>query len=169
MDSAGVQPPTWWGLSAPAAGLNLGFTPQARRTEVEGNLRRFFKMLVQNSFRSLHSTNAFEHDLLSGAHPAGNLEYRPAGSPLLQAQSRHLPEATLYSPISRFALSVRTADCLPVLLADRRRRVVAAVHAGWRGALAILWKRLWVKCDACSAPTQDILAALGPSIRVCLL
>ena len=33
-------------------------------------------------------------------------------------------------------LTIRIADCLPVLLVDPRRRAVAVVHAGWRGALA---------------------------------
>jgi hypothetical protein len=65
-------------------------------------------------------------------------------------------------------LTIRIADCLPVLLADPHRRVVAAVHAGWRGALArVIEKAVGdMRCAFGSNP-QALIAALGPSIRAC--
>jgi hypothetical protein len=66
------------------------------------------------------------------------------------------------------AVSVRTADCFPILLADSRRRVVAAVHAGWRGTAAgvaaATLKRM--RSEFGSEP-GDVYAAIGPGIGVC--
>jgi YfiH family protein len=61
-------------------------------------------------------------------------------------------------------LSVRTADCYPILLADVARRVVAAVHAGWRGTNAeIVGEALrQMKSDP-----RDVRAAIGPGIGGC--
>lgn len=62
-------------------------------------------------------------------------------------------------------LVVRTADCLPVLLADPERRVVAAVHCGWRGTAArIAEKTLTVMASSFGTRPEDVRAALGPSI-----
>jgi polyphenol oxidase len=66
------------------------------------------------------------------------------------------------------AVSVRTADCLPVLLLDARGRAVAAVHAGWRGTAARIVpaaiERMRVEFG--SQP-EDIYAAIGPGIGKC--
>jgi YfiH family protein len=66
------------------------------------------------------------------------------------------------------AVSVRTADCVPILLADRRSRAVAAVHAGWKGTAAgaaiVAVRSLTSKY---SARPEDIIAAVGPSIGPC--
>jgi YfiH family protein len=65
-------------------------------------------------------------------------------------------------------VAVKTADCIPLLLADPARRVAAAVHAGWRGVVgniagaAVQALRASYGCDP-----QDLRAALGPSIRRC--
>jgi YfiH family protein len=65
-------------------------------------------------------------------------------------------------------LTVRVADCVPLLMADRRTGIVAAVHAGWRGtsggiaAAAIV--RLATEFGSRSA---DLVAALGPAIQAC--
>jgi len=61
-------------------------------------------------------------------------------------------------------VGVRTADCVPILLADRQQRCVAAVHAGWRGTVAgIAAKAL----AALASNPADVLVAIGPAIGVC--
>jgi YfiH family protein len=64
-------------------------------------------------------------------------------------------------------LGIETADCLPVLLVDARRRVVAAAHAGWRGtAKGIAGKTLAAMVAEGTRP-GDVIAALGPGIGAC--
>lgn len=65
-------------------------------------------------------------------------------------------------------LAVQTADCVPVLLADPKKRAVAAVHAGWRGTLGRIAEKTVgrMRLEFGSRP-QDLLAALGPSIGPC--
>lgn len=56
---------------------------------------------------------------------------------------------------------VLTADCLPVLFADRQGRAVAAAHAGWRGLAAGV---LRATVEGMGVPPADLLAWLGPAI-----
>jgi YfiH family protein len=65
-------------------------------------------------------------------------------------------------------LAVQTADCVPILLADPVKRVVAAVHAGWRGTLErIVMKTIGrMQMDYGTRP-GNLLAALGPAIGGC--
>jgi len=66
------------------------------------------------------------------------------------------------------ALAVRTADCLPVLMADTRNRVVAAVHAGWRGTiLEIVPKTVQAMADHFGTLPGDLAIAVGPGIGSC--
>ncbi len=68
----------------------------------------------------------------------------------------------------RVAVSVRTADCFPVLLADARRRVVAAIHAGWRGTAArIVPAAIDLMRREFETGAEDIYAAIGPGIGKC--
>lgn len=62
------------------------------------------------------------------------------------------------------AVSVRTADCYPVLLVDVDTRVVAAVHAGWRGTAAGVVVAALKRMN--SAPDR-VWAAIGPGIGAC--
>jgi polyphenol oxidase len=78
-------------------------------------------------------------------------------------------EADVFVSSSRdVAVAIRVADCVPLLMADRHRGVVAAVHAGWRGtaaraataALEALEREFGTK-------PADVVAAIGPSIGPC--
>ena len=71
----------------------------------------------------------------------------------------------LVSRAPGLACAVRSADCVPILLADRRSGAVAAVHAGWRGAVNGVLSRA---IDALRAIAQDpsLIAAIGPHISL---
>ena len=65
-------------------------------------------------------------------------------------------------------IAVETADCVPILLLDPVRGVIAAVHAGWRGALdGIVPKTVAVMQNRFGCSLRSIRAAIGPSIGVC--
>jgi YfiH family protein len=65
-------------------------------------------------------------------------------------------------------LGIQTADCIPVLVADRRRKAVAAFHAGWRGTVKrIVESGLGrMRLEFGSRP-EDLVAAIGPGIGAC--
>ncbi len=65
-------------------------------------------------------------------------------------------------------IGVQTADCVPVLLYDKRRDIFSAVHAGWRGtAKGILKTVITIFLEDFSSAPGDMLMAIGPSIRSC--
>jgi YfiH family protein len=60
--------------------------------------------------------------------------------------------------------TVRTADCLPVLFADRNARAVGVAHAGWRGLAAGVLESTLAALQALGVAPGDIVAWLGPAI-----
>lgn len=67
--------------------------------------------------------------------------------------------------LSGVAIGARTADCVPLLLYDPVKRVVAAVHSGWKGTvLHIVWKAIDVMTVQFGCKAEYMRAAIGPSI-----
>ncbi len=80
----------------------------------------------------------------------------------------HCSADALATPNPGIRIAVKTADCVPILLADPVRRVVAAVHAGWRGtADGIAAASVTALIERYGCRPEDLLAALGPSIGPC--
>jgi len=65
-------------------------------------------------------------------------------------------------------LMLRFADCTPVLLADTKRRAVAAVHAGWRGsAVRAAGAAVAALTEAFGSDPKEVMAGIGPAIGPC--
>jgi polyphenol oxidase len=89
------------------------------------------------------------------AHAAPGIGGHPAADIIVGADPSH-------------ALAIQTADCVPLLIADRRTGATAAAHAGWRGLAA---RAPAVAVDALArtfgSRPGDLLAAIGPAIGAC--
>jgi hypothetical protein len=154
----------------PSAGLNLGFTEGEPRARVRENRELFFQQLGAEHFvlaalRQVHSAIVYQVRRAT----SGELEYRLGGNGMPEQPGVAQPTGdALLTDQAGILLSVRTADCLPVLLVDPKHRAVAAVHAGWRGALArIVEKAVGEMRRLYGSEPRSLLAVLGPSIRVC--
>lgn len=65
-------------------------------------------------------------------------------------------------------LCILTADCVPVLLYDKKKHIIAAIHAGWKGTKAQIVKKTMNKMqEAFQCDSKDILAGIAPSIGKC--
>ncbi len=137
-----------------------------------GAQRGFLAALGAEDFRlaSLRQTHsALIYSVRPGVRSCA-FDYHLSGNRLPDPNPRLLNPSgdALITDSPGILLSVRTADCLPVLLIDAKRQVVAAVHAGWRGALSsIIEKAVGEMRRVFQSKPADLTAAIGPSIRSC--
>ena len=90
------------------------------------------------------------------------------GARVVEAPWDQTPEADASVAASAgWLLGIQTADCLPVLLVDPARGLVAAAHAGWRGTVAGVAARAVEALATRGSRPEDLLAALGPGIGPC--
>jgi purine-nucleoside/S-methyl-5'-thioadenosine phosphorylase / adenosine deaminase len=91
---------------------------------------------------------------------------RPGGNDIEVVGPAHVgPEGDgMVTAAAGLALGIFTADCVPILMVDAERRIVAALHAGWRGTLAGIAAESVHTMVALGARPASIRAALGPSI-----
>lgn len=84
---------------------------------------------------------------------------------VLRMTSPGRPEDTdaVFTDTPGLCVCVKTADCIPVLLYDPRRRMVAAVHAGWRGTVGRIVEKT---IAAMGSAGEDLHAIIGPGISL---
>ena len=79
-----------------------------------------------------------------------------------------LPYDAVITDKKRVALGIWTADCVPILMLDRSKRIIAAVHAGWRGIWrGVIEKTVNAMIKTFESSPADIVAGIGPGIGPC--
>ena len=74
----------------------------------------------------------------------------------------------LITNIPHIMLTILTADCVPILMYDKKEKVVSIIHAGWRGTQKnIVQKTIQKMQEVYDTNPQDIIAFIAPSIRKC--
>jgi polyphenol oxidase len=140
--------------------LNLGFTDSDDRETVAANRGLFVtaasegkQILGLVTLRQIHS---------SLIRRVSAKDVRENGMPAV------LKGDGLMTDEPGVLLGIQTADCIPVLVADRKQRAVAAFHAGWRGTLARIVENGVgrMRLEFGSRP-EDLIASIGPGIGQC--
>ncbi|MCU1286179.1 MAG: hypothetical protein JWO13_2529 [Acidobacteriales bacterium] len=134
--------------------LNLGFSKHDNREAVAKNRAAFLKQagaaeLTLISPKQIHSN--IVHVLESATPPASTIT-----------------ADGLITNVPGLLLTIQTADCVPVLLVDAKRKAIGAFHAGWRGTVArIVEKGVGAMRVTFGSDPRDIRAAIGPCIGQC--
>tara|TARA_Y100000590_G_scaffold388755_1_gene463342 strand:- start:319 stop:1071 length:753 start_codon:yes stop_codon:yes gene_type:complete len=70
----------------------------------------------------------------------------------------------LITNVRNLPLGILTADCAPILILDTKKKVVAAVHAGWKGAYKNIIIKILTRLVKLGSKKKDIIAVIGPCI-----
>lgn len=139
-----------------AGELNLGFTASDSPENVARN-----RVLLAEAVSGYRAT-----PLAAARQFHSNLVRRVAAADA--ARKQPWKADGLMTDQAGLLIGIQTADCIPVLVADRRRHAVAAFHAGWRGTVRRIVE-LGVgrmRLEFGSRP-EDLIAAIGPGIGCC--
>jgi len=142
------------------AALNLGFTRDDSKAAVERNRAAFLDALGAKS-----ETNR-------DSHRWPLVALRQVHSDIIRVVDS-LPESLLVGDglitnTPGLLLGIQTADCLPIILVDPKRRAVGVFHAGWRGTVKrIVEKGVGEMHRWFGSRPADLKAAIGPGIHGC--
>ncbi|HMB78012.1 MAG TPA: peptidoglycan editing factor PgeF [Kiloniellaceae bacterium] len=132
------------------ASLNCGFGSGDDKAKVAENRRRAAAELELPADRLITLYQVHSPKVIEVTTP-----WTPGEAPQADA---------LVTRTAGLALGILTADCVPVLLADPKARVVGAAHAGWKGALGGVLEATVQAMTALGATADGIRAGIGPAI-----
>jgi hypothetical protein len=138
--------------SGPYRSLNFSVAVGDSEENVQENLERAAAVLGVGTRRIFYLSQVHGRDVhvLSGAEKRNDV--------------LELRGDALVSGARDLACGVRSADCVPILIADRRSGRVAAVHAGWRGIVAEVVPAAVDSLCAGAPARAELIAAIGPHI-----
>jgi YfiH family protein len=143
--------------------LNLGFTKDDSRAAVERNRGLFVSGLIKRPVGGASRVSRTDWPLITLRQIHSDIIHR-----VDEIADEPLAGDGLITNVPGLLLGVLTADCLPVILVDAKRRAVGIFHAGWRGTLKrIVEKGIGEMHRWFGTKASDVHAAIGPGIRGC--
>ena len=132
--------------------LNCGPGSNDLSSNVKKNLL-IVKNKINRSAKNIFLLNQIHSDKFVFIDSKYNLEIKPKADAIITNQ-RNLPIAIL------------TADCVPILIYDKKKNYIAAIHAGWKGAFKNIVEKVIKFMIKKNCKTKDITAVIGPCISV---
>lgn len=145
--------------------LNLGFTKDDSRAAVERNRAAFLTQLgaVTKKRDGRRSSGPSFWPLITLRQIHSDIIHWVNAVP-----KEHLSGDGLITATPGLLIAIQTADCIPVIVVDAKRRAVGVFHAGWRGTVKrIVEKGVGEMFRCFGTRPQDIKAAIGPGIQGC--
>ena len=132
-------------------GMNLSFNVGDREDNVRANREAFFREAAVDPARVAVPGQVHSAVVLRATQPG----------PHPRCDGLVTDERDLY-------LSVTVADCVPLFIADPKRKAVAAIHSGWRGTAAgIAGVAVRLMASEFDSTPEDLVAFIGPAVSVC--
>jgi len=158
--------------------LNLGSTTADERKNVEENRSRFMSAMFGSGRGSSTRPGKNRQDPLGMTRydnvvrmkqiHSSNIHVVRKASDIPQSGGKPLAGDGIITNIPGVMLTVQVADCVPILLVDVKRKVIGAIHAGWRGTVKRIAEKAvgMMQMEYGSRP-RDLHAAIGPCIGAC--
>lgn len=157
------------GLSeGPFASLNLGITGSDALRDSDANVAANYRLLLEAIACRPGTLRAWVSQVHGRSVELIEREPENEYAETLDAEIRdrfsgQLPADALVCLVPEVLLSIRIADCVPILLASSDGRVVASIHAGWRGVVGNIAAKT-VRAMREAAASATLVAAIGPCI-----
>ena len=129
--------------------LNCGAGSRDKKKNIIKNLEKVCKKISCNKnklvlLEQIHSNKVFSINKIPKKKPTGD---------------------ALITSKSKFALGILTADCAPIFIFDPKMKIIAAIHAGWKGAYKNISKKILDDMKTWGSNIVNIIAVIGPCIR----
>ncbi len=133
--------------------LNCGVGSKDKKTHIQKNLRIVKKKICRKS-KEIFLVRQFHSNKILYLNKNSNIK------------SRRIKADAIITEKKNFPIAILTADCIPILIFDKKRKMIAAVHAGWRGAYkGIITKVLKYMFNKGCSP-KNMTVAIGPAISL---
>ena len=128
--------------------LNCGAGSRDKKKNIIKNLEKVCKKIscTKNKLvllEQIHSNKVFSINKIPKKKPTGD---------------------ALITSKSKFALGILTADCAPIFIFDPKMKIIAAIHAGWKGAYKNIIYKTIIKLKEKGSNVNDLIAVIGPCI-----
>ena len=131
--------------------LNCGAGSKDKKTNIEKNLK-IVKRKISKKSKEIFLVKQIHGNKFIFLNKNSNIKNRSINADAIITEKK------------KFPIAVLTADCVPLLLFDKKRKMIAAIHAGWRGAFKGIINKVIKFMLKKGCERKDITVAIGPSI-----